>query len=80
MSDISSLFVAHLQATDLHVPLPEGWFYHDEGAIVQSIFLPREVPTTIPSKVKKLLAEHDKRRLIEMEGVDPVTAEEQANA
>ena len=68
---------AFFEATGLHAPLPEGWYYHDEEALVgvrkRPFSLPKEV--RIPEvKLLEIVTQHESRYLTEVCGMKPEDA------
>lgn len=54
---------AYFEATNLHVPLPDGWFYHDEGKAIYESLPQTEKPQffTIEDRLKSLKRDYVER-------------------
>ncbi len=66
---------ARFEISGLEVPLPERWYFHDEGASRLEILIPRsEGPQTIEGRSLEVVIGHLTKYNLRVEGMDPSTA------
>jgi hypothetical protein len=72
--------VAHFEISGIDVPLPEGWYFHDEGFSKYDSLSPRSAgPQTITARSSAILVAHEKRYRQEVEGMDHEQAKDEAS-
>jgi hypothetical protein len=71
--------VATFEISGISVPLPEGWYFHDEGASKLDLLVSlSEGAQTIAGRSLEVVTKHLTRYNVEVEGMDPEDAEQQA--
>ncbi len=66
---------ARFEISGLEVPLPNGWYFHDEGASRLDILIPRsEGPQTIEGKRLEIITRHLTRYYLEVKNMNPADA------
>lgn len=71
--------IATFEVSGISVPLPRGWYFHDEGSSKLDLLVPlSEGAQTIEGRGLEVVTRHLIRYNIEVEGMDPEDAEQEA--